>query len=158
MSNVFGEQTTNLKEQWQTSQRVSHMLWILPRESWPKYYSGLCDFVRWLHQEKGGQKDVAKFNERVRQREEYLKAEVESGRLSEIEADQKRGDGIWWRAYDEARDAAWFLAFRKIIREKIAAYFDKEPSAAERDMKELRDEIEPLLAEKLRQYVSIEEV
>lgn len=134
------------------------MLWILPRESYPRIYPGLCEFVRWLLEEKGSQEDVAEFDARVQENYTYLKTEVETGRLSETEADKKRGDGIWWRAYEEARDAALFLAFRIILRDKVAAYLNKEPTTAERDMIELRDEIEPKLADKLRQYVKINSV
>src|SRR5437660_11802631 len=101
MREVIREPEGTFKERWMNSPRALFMISMLPRESWPKLYPGLRNYVRWLLEERRDAKAVEEFDERIADAEASLRERIESGELSEEEAKIKLGDGIWWIAFEE---------------------------------------------------------
>ncbi len=84
------------------------LLWDLPLDR-KKIYSCLRDFVRWAFNRQGHtaleqfEKDLADF-------ENHIRGSIETGTLSEEEADESRGNHIWFIAREVTKELPRSLA------------------------------------------------
>ena len=83
---------------------------------------------------------------------------VESGEMSKAEADAQRGEDVRSRAVEELENAHMIATEIKIDRE-LAAFPEKGQIKNVKSADEIqREEAEPRLIEKLRQFVNINDV
>lgn len=108
------------------------------REQWATHCDGLRDYVRWLLAKKGRREKLAEFEERLTKSDASLDAKVATGEMSEAEAAQTKGDRIWWRAFEETRNGALYIAVGEVIERNLTAYFNDEPVKAVEDLDKIQ--------------------
>lgn len=128
----------------------------LTREQWATHCDGLRDYVRWLLAKKGRHNKLTEFEERLAKSDAALDAKVAAGEMSEAEAAQTKGDRIWWRAFEETRNGALYIAMGEVIESNLTAYFSNEPVKAVEDLDKIQTETEHVLATKLRECLGLD--
>lgn len=148
--------------------QAENILMSLTRER-AEYFSGLREYVRWLIEKKNRNGALSKFEQGLIHLDESLEEKLVAGELSETQANQRRGDSIWWKAMEETQGAASNIAARLTRRKYFPSSFTaflegespedgKTPAEIQEEINSLGFEIEGEMPVKLRQCLNQAEV